>query len=190
MEGWLVSMNASIFMMRLHYRLGGIGYAGVVLILVGLTLGCYAIVQHRLTGLTRVQLEQTQLNLPAETKTANHPSKDVAWPRVDEAASLMATLEQSAQLNGIKIQKIDFASSSISPSNLGALEIKCLMYSSYPRIRAFLSELLNRHPSMAIEALAISRDSIQSPDVEVRATLRVYFADGWGPKPSAVQVRP
>lgn len=158
----------------LAFRLGTPGLLGLALLAVSLGL-----VGWVNTPLWRAADDlETRLETPAREPAAQaRPESLPEMPGADAAPAVLAGLFAAARHAGLELDEGNYRVSSDRAAGLVRHQISLPLSGTWPALRGFLAEALNRHPSLALEGLRMDRGE---DGAEVQATLRLtlYLREG------------
>lgn len=135
-------------------------------------------------GLTRpMSVETRDLAARAERLASRPPAPDPAsaarqaahplagrLPESERDAEILAGLFAAAGRAGLALDQGNYRLTVDRIAGLQRQQITLPVSGAYPAIRAFVAQVLARHPSLALDGLELARDGIGAGDV--RATLR------------------
>lgn len=98
-------------------------------------------------------------------------------PLGSAAPEAVARLFAAASHAGLSLEQGSYRPGGNAASGLGRYQISLPVSGDYPSIRGFLAESLERQPTLALDSLSLSRESIASPEVKARMNLTFYLRE-------------
>ncbi len=111
---------------------------------------------------------------PAETLEPAMPLAELLPPG-EAAPEAVARIFAAAGHAGLRLEEGGYRVATQPGSGLRRYQITLPVRGSYPAIRAFLAEAMERRPELALDSLSFSRESIASPEVEARLNLSLFL---------------
>lgn len=154
-------------------RLGVPGLLGLALLAAG---GMLAQQGNALDREARVLAAHAAAREPAPTPKAA-PARP-SLPSAREAPAVLSGLFEAARHTGLLLDEGNYRVTTDHSAGLLRQQITLPVSGRYPALRAFLAEALNRHPSLALEALRLDRS--EPGDGLLVANLRfvLYLREG------------
>ena len=122
----------------------------------------------------------------ARRRLARQPRPIVAPPPValadrlpspSEAPEGVARLFAAATHAGLSLEQGTYRPAGEQGAGLRRYQITLPVTGDYPAIRAFLAEALERQPGLALDSLALSRETFASAEVKARLGLTLYLRE-------------
>lgn len=88
----------------------------------------------------------------------------------------LAQLDDSVADSGLAFEAAEYRFARESSLALARYEVTVPLRGTYSQVRSFVSTLLERMPQVALEDVAIKRDSVGSSRIEARLRLSIYLA--------------
>jgi Tfp pilus assembly protein PilO len=169
---------AQLLLPRLHFhasRIGWPGACGIALLVFGMTLALSG-VRDAEQQLGRVQAEIDGLRAARIAPQADAAqSARALWrsrlPARAEAPRLLASLQQAAASHGLALDSADYQVQ--RDGTLLRYQVTLPMRGSYPQLRAWLAQVMNATPALALDEFTLVRESAgsQTLDARVRVAL-------------------
>ena len=171
----------------LSYQLRRLGWPGAV----GVTLAAFAAVLYgsgilaAQTQLTRLRGEIEQLRArPTATAAATAVSFEQRvkvfrgfFTSQEELPRMIESIHDRAAANGVAIATADYRESTDPASGLLRLQVTMPLKGSYPQIRAWLGEVMNELPAIALDEFTLKRDRIGNSVLEGRVRFSLYLVE-------------
>lgn len=93
------------------------------------------------------------------------------------APEVVARLFAAATHAGLRLEQGSYRIGTGAAGGPARYQITLPVSGGYPAIRAFLAEALERQPTLALDGLTLSRESIASPEVKARLNLTFYLKE-------------
>lgn len=161
-------------------RLGRVGTAGALLIVVSLMYDA-AVVRPRAAALD----EQLQRNEQARRVAAAQRARVAQTPDTAGQPALAPALGtalrrifEAADKAGLELDRGEYRLTEIKDAHLRRYQLSLPVAGSYPEIRAFVTQVLNADPALALAAIQLRRDRIESPDLEALLNFTLYLELG------------
>jgi hypothetical protein len=162
-------------------RLGKVGALGVLLIVVSLVYQ-YAMVRPREALLDEQILSNEQAQRRAAALRAHAVDSEadaIGQPALAPAvAAALRRLFDAADKAGLELDQGDYRLSEAKDAHLRLYQLSLPVYGSYPEIRAFVAEALNGDPALALTAIQLRRDGIDTPDLDAQLNFTLYLEPG------------
>ncbi|MCW5623151.1 MAG: hypothetical protein KIT73_00325 [Burkholderiales bacterium] len=169
-------------------RLGWRGGVGIVLVLAA--LGTWFGVlrpMERETAELREQVADLRMRLKAgggDIKTVGSPRGDsletfyAFFPTIETLPDWVGQLHTAAARNGLTLESGEYQLVVPKDARLMRYQITLPIRASYPQLRGFVAEVLDKIPAAGVEDVAIRRENIASPVLDVRLKLTVWLGGG------------
>lgn len=176
-------MTPSFNLLRFYLeRLGRVGVAGVVLI-VGSLVHDAVVVRPRQAALeaqlasneaAHRQLEAQQIRAMTEVDAglAGQPALAPA------AAAALRRLFSAADKAGLELAQGEYRLTEVKDAHLRRYQLSLPVAGGYPEIHAFVAQALNADPALALSAIQLRRERIESPDLEALLNFTLYLEPG------------
>jgi len=87
-------------------------------------------------------------------------------------------LFDAADKAGLKLDQGEYRLTEVKDAHLRRYQLSLPVYGGYPEIRAFVAQALNTDPALALNAIQLRRDRIESPDLEALLNFTLYLEIG------------
>ncbi len=177
-----------LLLLRWHAsRLGNMGKIGVGLLVVAgiFFLGAVQPEKEALEKLKeraetlKMQLRAGSDGMPVAEKNLTNDQALQAFyeffPRFDSSPFWIRELVRVAQKQGVEINSSDFRLTLERDWRLSRYDIILPVRGRYAQIRAFMADVLQAVPAMAITDFVIKRDDVQSEQLDVRLEMSLYL---------------
>lgn len=158
-------------------RHGWPALAGLVLMVAAALLQMAATPQLR----EREQaLEEAQAELRSRLAARPQPVKDsghrlvIALPDAAGTAAALAAVHLAASRHGVTLAQGEYRLARESGAPITRYQITLPARATYPQLRAWLADVLNGLPALALEEIALRRDDAATGVVEARLRLTLY----------------
>lgn len=175
-------MAPSFKLLRFYLgRLGRVGMAGAVLI-VGSLVYDAAVVRPREAALEarlirnaaarRAEAQRARAATEADASLARQPTLAPA------AAAALRRLFSAADKAGLELAQGEYRLTEVKEAHLRRYQLSLPVAGGYPEIRAFVVQALNADPALALAAIQLRRERIESPDLEALLNFTLYLEPG------------
>ena len=173
------TLQLRIWAVRIRQRLGWAGLAGIALLAGSTIWGVIAWQAHRAPlPEESVSVSSTSSNdAPRSAAAAAAAAAVLELPRQADVALLLTQIQQTVVGQGLAWTTADYKllpATDIAPA---ALEVRCNLKGSYPKVRAAIAQLLHGVPGLTIRDLSLSRINIDVADVDAKLTWVVFLQD-------------
>lgn len=162
-------------------RLGRVGAVGALLIAASLVYE-NAVVRPREAALNEQLLgnEQARREAAAQRAHAEQTAVDATGqPALAPAvAAALRRLFDAAGQAGLELDQGEYRLTEVKDANLRRYQFSLPVAGGYPEIRAFVAQALNADPALALTAIQLRRDRIESPDLEALLNFTLYLEPG------------
>lgn len=174
----------SMLLVRLRFsllRLGWPGFAGVLLIFASLGMAHWSADQAReqIVALRSAQADERKREAHRPDPVADQAKRlaEFHGQLPDAAAALEAVqhLHRSAAEHGVTLATGEYRLTREGGTRLQRYQITLPAEGTYPAIRAWIADVLNEMPSMAMEELSLSRKTVNEARVEARVRWTFYL---------------
>ncbi len=159
-------------------RLGWLGGIGAVLLTAAIALQL-VVLQPQAEDNRRLQAEWLALSQDAQARVAearpNEALQDLAPTTM--ASEAIARLFAAADSAGLLLSQGEYRQVSEKGSGLSQYQITLPLTGSYPAVRAFLNEAMDREPGLALVGLKLSRASVTQSELDARLQLILYLRE-------------
>ena len=97
------------------------------------------------------------------------------FPRPEALSQELQTIFDTAEEYGLQLDEVSYRKVRKQDERLERYLVDFAVNAPYPDVRAFLGEVLNTIPSVALEQLSLARDDVKSSDVHVRVRLTLFL---------------
>jgi hypothetical protein len=163
-------------------RLGRVGAVGAALIVASLAWDA-AVVRQDEAALQRQLVKNEQARLAAEAQRAQAETEaatgiDGQPALAPAAAAALRRLFDTAAKNGLELAQGEYRLSVVRDAGLQRYQLSLPVAGGYPQIRAFIAETLNADPALALAAIKLRRDRIESTELEGLVNFTLYLEIG------------
>jgi Tfp pilus assembly protein PilE len=162
-------------------RLGRVGAVGVLLIVASLAYD-NAVVQPREAALGEQLLrnQQARRDAAAQRQRAAQTAGDATGQPAlaPAAAAALRRLFDAAGRAGLELDRGEYRLTEIKDAHLRRYQLSLPVDGGYPEIRSFVAKALNADPALALTAIQLRRDRIESPDLEGLVNFTLYLELG------------
>lgn len=162
-------------------RLGWVGLAGAALIAASFAYDA-AVVRPRAVALEdqlarNEQARQNAAQSDAKAETAAPGA--VAQPTLaPAAAAALRRLFVAAEGAGLQLSQGEYRLTEVRDVRLRRYQLALPLAGGYPEIRGFVTEALNADPALALNAIQLRRERIESPDLDAQLSFTLYLDVG------------
>jgi hypothetical protein len=164
-----------------YYRHGWSAAAGLALIAGAIGFQYFGVAEQRAQA-TELRVKQSALRQrlaqrPIQEETANKRYADffASLPAANGALEAITVIHRSAGANGIKMANGEYRLVREGNTQWQRYQITLPAHSSYPRLRAWLAELMNAVPALALDEISFQRDDVGSDSVEARLRMTLFL---------------
>jgi len=167
-----LTMRLRVLSARAQQNLGWAGLVGAGLLLASLVwLGL---------AWQANQAPPVELNVPipitSETaKPAAAISSDL--PRREDLPLLLTQIQQTVTSQGLVWAAADYKLLPATETAPAAMEVRCTLKGSYPKLRASIARLLSSVPGLALRELSMGRANSDTAEVDAKLTLSLFLRD-------------
>ena len=163
-------------------RLGRVGLAGAVLIAGSLVYDA-AVVRPREAALEEQLIRNAAARRLAEAQRARAATEaDASLAQqptlAPAAAAALRRLFSAADKAGLELVQGEYRLTELTEAHLRRYQLSLPVAGGYPEIRAFLVQALNADPALALSAIQLRRERIESPDLEALLNFTLYLEPG------------
>jgi len=169
---------------RIRFVLGRLGKVGAVgtLLIVGSLAYDAAVVRpnevalgEQLTRNEQARREAVAQRARAAQDTVEASGKTVLAPA---AAAALRRLFEAADETGLELPQGEYRLTEVKDAHLRRYQLSLPVSGGYPEIRAFIAKALNADPALALTAIQLRRERIESPDLDVLLNFTLYLEIG------------
>lgn len=167
-----------------QYFLGRLGWAGAL----GAALLCAsgAYWQFGVKPIEAQAVAQTEDNARAREamradaeQLARSGAGAAARPALAPAvAAALRRLFDAADRAGLQLDRGEYRLTEVGGGSMRRYQLSLPVAGSYPAIRAFLAQALNEDPALALIALRVRRESIETPELDAMLQFTLYLEAG------------
>lgn len=96
-------------------------------------------------------------------------------PELPEVTKAIATLYGFAAQHQLKLQEVVYQDQQLKDEPLLRYSVDFTVTQTYPRIKAFVLDMLASMPYLALEQIQMERDDIQAAQIEARLRFRLFM---------------
>lgn len=169
---------------RIRYYLGRLGKAGALGALLIVTSLAYetAVVRPREAALDSQILRNEQARQEAaalHARAAQTPVDTTGQPSLaPAAAAALRRLFDAAGRAGLELQQGEYRLTEVKDARLRSYQLSLPLTGSYPQIRAFVAQALNADPALALTALQLRRDRVETPELDALLNFTLFLEIG------------
>ena len=169
----------------MRFYLGRLGKAGALgmLLVVGSLAYDATVVRSREVALadqlTRnqqalraIEAQRARATTEADAGKAGQPTLAPA------AAAALRRLFEAADKTGLELPQGEYRLTEVRDAHLRRYQLSLPVSGGYPEIRAFVARALNADPALALAAIQLRRDRIESPDLDALLNFTLYLESG------------
>jgi hypothetical protein len=94
------------------------------------------------------------------------------------AAAALRRLFDAADQVGLDLDRGEYRLTEVKDAHLRRYQLSLPVCGGYPEIRAFVAQALNADPALALDAIQLRRDRIETPDLEALLNFTLYLEMG------------
>jgi hypothetical protein len=161
-------------------RLGRVGAAGALL-LAGALAWQQAVVVPRESALAAQLARNAELARAAAAQQAQAGEQAARGDQPTLAPAAVAALRRlfdAAQRAGVALDRGEYRLTEVKDAHLRRYQLSLPVAGGYPEIRAFVAQALNADPALALTAIQLRRERIESPDLEALVNFTLYLEAG------------
>lgn len=163
-------------------RLGWPGAAGVALLLGSLVYGA-AVVQPHTAALDAQLMRNEQAHRAADAQRAEAVAAAEAGVAgqpslAPAAAAALRGLFDAAGKAELELVQGEYRLTAVQEAGLRRYQLSLPVAGDYPALRAFVTQALNADPALALTAIQLRRESIESTDLEAQLNFTLYLEAG------------
>lgn len=174
--GWLVRREAA--------RLGWRGVVGIVLIIGAVGFWLLALRPMRQQGqVLHEQVTELRTRLraggeasaPVATRSGQLDAFYGFFPRVDTLPDWIGRVHVAAARNGLVLETGEYQLEHGKDARLARYQITLPIKGTYPQLRGFVAEVLEKVPAAGLEDVVIKREAIGVPTLDAQLRFVVYL---------------
>lgn len=161
-------------------RLGRVGAVGALLIVASLVYE-NAVVQPREAALEEQLQRNAQMRREAAAQHARAETAVDATGQPALAPAVAAALRrlfEAADKTGLELDRGEYRLAEVKDAHLRRYQLSLPVAGGYPEIRAFVAQALNADPALALTAIQLRRERIESPDLDGLLNFTLYLELG------------
>lgn len=97
------------------------------------------------------------------------------FPRADSSPFWIRELVRLAKKQGVELSSSEYRLINENDARLARYEMILPVKGNYPQIRAFIADVLEAVPAMAISAIAMKRENTTADNIEARIEVNLYL---------------
>jgi len=163
-------------------RLGRVGAAGALLVVGSLTYDATVVRPHKAAladqlhrnqqALRAIEAARVQAMTEGEAGMAGQPTLAPA------AAAALRRLFEAADKAGLELPQGEYRLTEVRDAHLRRYQLSLPVAGGYPEIRAFVAQALNADPALALTAIQLRRERIESTDLDAMLNFTLYLESG------------
>ncbi|SDY80503.1 type 4a pilus biogenesis protein PilO [Nitrosomonas sp. Nm33] len=133
---------------------------------------------HKLKEQVASMQQQTQIQSAVPTQLDDSQALKVFYdffPSIDSSPYWIKELDKIAKKRGVELSGSDYRLMQEQESKLARYEMILPVRGSYPQIRAFIADVLETIPAMALVDVVLKREDIKSGKLDVRLSMSLYL---------------
>lgn len=165
----------------LHYALARLGWPGAAGLLLLAAAGLLQALAVEPLHAARATLAQRSARL-AQTTPPQHRSEappaapfSATLPGAERMPEAVARLFAAARHAGLSLQQGAYRPAGEKASRLLSYQISLPVSGDYPAVRAFVAEVLEREPSLALAGLRLLRSDMNQGEIEAELRFTLYL---------------
>lgn len=162
-------------------RLGWAGAVGVTLIVGSLAYDASVLKSREAaleTQLIRNERARLAADLSAEATAAAETGVAGQPILAPAAAAALRRLFDAASRAGLELAQGEYRLTEVKDAQLRRYQVSLPVAGGYPEIRAFVARALNADPALALTAIQLRREGIESTDLEAQLNFTLYLESG------------
>jgi hypothetical protein len=170
---------------RIFSRAGVLEVAGASLFLASV-LAYFALIYPQMDPFAISETASVQAGGPAgglESSRDTNPTslavlKALAGlPQSSEATALIGKILSIASAQHVEIAQADYRLLPATSESRGRLQVTLPIKDTYPRVQAFLADVMNQMPGVALDGVSFQRIRISDGNIDAQIRLTIFFAD-------------
>lgn len=177
---------AQVLWARLYASLRIQGIAGLVLAVAGVGLTWSAQALDERTTLLNTAARRAPSQPAGMGDLAPEPLRQDTppLPSSSDTPELLKKIQQIALKQGLAWPAANYRYFPVSDDTMACFEVQTALKGPYPKLKAFISNLLKEEPALALREFTLSRTNSDAVDVEAKIRFAVFFQDGLTTGPS------
>jgi len=162
-------------------RLGRVGAVGALLIVGSLVYDAAVVRPNEVAlGEQRMRNEQARREAVAQRARAAQGTVEASGKTAlaPAAAAALRRLFEAADEAGLELPQGEYRLTEVKDAHLRRYQLSLPVSGSYPEIRAFIAKALNADPALALTAIQLRRERIESTDLDVLLNFTLYLEIG------------
>jgi Tfp pilus assembly protein PilO len=122
--------------------------------------------------------QRTQAEAAVTTKLDDNQALQVFYdffPSIDSSPYWIKELDRIANKHKVELSRSDYRLMQEQDSKLVRYEMILPVHGSYPQIRAFIADMLETIPAIALVDIALKRENIKSGKLDARLSVHLYL---------------
>jgi hypothetical protein len=122
--------------------------------------------------------QRTQAEAAVTTKLDDNQALQVFYdffPSIDSSPYWIKELDRIAKKHKVELSRSDYRLMQEQDSKLARYEMILPIHGSYPQIRAFIADMLETIPAIALIDIALKRENIKSGKLDARLSVNLYL---------------
>lgn len=122
--------------------------------------------------------QRTQAEAAVTTKLDDNQALQVFYdffPSIDSSPYWIKELDRIAKKHKVELSRSDYRLMQEQDSKLARYEMILPVHGSYPQIRAFIADMLETIPAIALVDIALKRENIKSGKLDARLSVNLYL---------------
>jgi hypothetical protein len=158
-------------------RLGAAGLAGTAMLIAALLLQGVAVSAAQ-KSVTQQRARLAELRLAAAARAAEPASQPLnplaMLPPTGTASQQIGELERLARAHGLDLPRGQYSVTPLPGTSLARWQLVLPVDTPYPALHAFLAAALERQPNLALDALKLKRERIESAELEAELRMSLF----------------
>ncbi|HMU90950.1 MAG TPA: GspMb/PilO family protein [Pseudomonadales bacterium] len=180
-------ITAELFTAHLRHQLHRHGWPAAAGLLLGLMalLWQLVIVQAvrsetlaQQAALEALRHQRAAQSTPRQVEGRRLSDLHASLPTDSDALAVIERLHHAATLHGVELPQGDYRLSRDASGTLLRYQITLPARGGYPQLRAWLADLMNALPTIALDGLAVQRDDVGSGRIDARVRLTLFLKAG------------
>lgn len=146
----------------------------ITMIMIGLVSHAYFKQQQLETALQQLPVSHRLAQQSEKTQPSASSISLEEWPAEEAADGISAEILSLADAMGMIFERAEFQSVPVEHSVLQIQRIKLPLKGDYLQIRHFLSEVLQRYPTLALSQFKLQRSDVLQSDIEAYVEFSLY----------------
>lgn len=114
----------------------------------------------------------------APTRTSQLENFYAFFPTVQSLPDWLGQMHTAAARNGLALETAEYQLQRQKGSRLARYQITLPVKGTYPQLRGFVADLLEKVPAAALEDIVIKREAIGNPVLEARLKVTIFLGAG------------